>query len=63
MSRPAPPFRAVPLLCPVCRRRLRTGHGALTCAEGHAFDLARDGHVTLTAGRALPGDTPSMVAA
>ena len=63
MSRPAHPFRTVPLLCPVCRRRLRTGPGALTCAEGHAFDLARDGHVTLAAGRSLAGDTASMVAA
>ena len=56
-------FEMIPLVCPVCGRRLRSGPGSLSCAERHAFDLARGGHVTLTAGRPLIGDTAPMVAA
>ncbi len=56
---------ALPLLrCPVCGDALdRTGN-TLRCPRGHAFDLARQGYVTLLAGsRAHHGDTAAMIAA
>nr|WP_229783712.1 23S rRNA methyltransferase [Pilimelia anulata] len=40
------------------------GGAALRCARGHSFDVARQGYVNLTAGRAPhTGDTAAMVAA
>lgn len=52
------------LRCPVCGDGLTaTGH-AVRCGRGHAFDLARQGYLHLTAGRLRhPGDTAAMVAA
>jgi 23S rRNA (guanine745-N1)-methyltransferase len=50
------------LRCPVCRGELAAAAGALHCAAGHSFDLARQGYVDLTAGRLThPGDTTEMV--
>nr|WP_239140072.1 23S rRNA methyltransferase [Plantactinospora endophytica] len=41
-----------------------TAVAALGCPAGHRFDLARQGYVNLTAGRAThSGDSPAMVAA
>jgi 23S rRNA (guanine745-N1)-methyltransferase len=52
------------LRCPVCRASLSSAERALRCANGHSFDIARQGYADLTAGRpAHPGDTPEMVAA
>jgi 23S rRNA (guanine745-N1)-methyltransferase len=56
------------LRCPVCRQPLceiDSGSArALRCPLGHSFDIARQGYVTLLAGRAPhPGDTAQMVAA
>ncbi|WP_433613500.1 putative RNA methyltransferase [Dactylosporangium sp. CA-139114] len=52
------------LRCPVCRSPLSPGERALRCPQGHAFDVARQGYVDLTAGRPAPtGDTAEMVAA
>jgi 23S rRNA (guanine745-N1)-methyltransferase len=52
------------LRCPVCRESLSPAERALRCARGHSFDIARQGYVDLTAGRAAhTGDTPEMVAA
>lgn len=52
------------LACPVCGRDLERGGGALRCAEGHSFDIARQGYVNLTTGHAsATGDTAAMVAA
>jgi 23S rRNA (guanine745-N1)-methyltransferase len=52
------------LRCPVCSAALRVTTGALRCAEGHSFDLARQGYVDLSAGRLThPGDTAEMIAA
>jgi 23S rRNA (guanine745-N1)-methyltransferase len=52
------------LRCPVCRDALVELGGALGCAAGHRFDVARQGYVNLLAGRvpASP-DTAEMVAA
>lgn len=56
------------LRCPVCAEPLgETAAGTgrcLRCARGHAFDLARQGYVQLTAGPVgHTGDTAAMVAA
>lgn len=53
--------------CPVCGCPLETGNSVWKCAEGHAFDVARQGYVNLlpvTQKHSLhPGDTREMVAA
>src|SRR5215210_1440414 len=56
---------ALPALrCPVCAGALDAARGTLRCSTGHAFDVARHGHVHLAAGaRRLVGDTAGMVAA
>jgi 23S rRNA (guanine745-N1)-methyltransferase len=56
---------ALPALrCPVCAGALDVAGGTLRCATGHAFDVARHGHVHLATGmRRLAGDTAEMVAA
>ncbi|HEX4815052.1 MAG TPA: methyltransferase domain-containing protein [Nonomuraea sp.] len=53
------------LACPVCRAGLRLGDGALRCAAGHAFDVARQGYVSLLVGSRPPGtaDSAAMVEA
>jgi 23S rRNA (guanine745-N1)-methyltransferase len=50
------------LVCPVCGGGLRPVDGALRCAAGHAFDVARQGYVNLLPGDARPGtaDTAEM---
>jgi 23S rRNA (guanine745-N1)-methyltransferase len=52
------------LRCPVCQNALSELPGALGCPAGHRFDLARQGYVSLLAGRvpASP-DTADMVSA
>ncbi|MEO3869814.1 putative RNA methyltransferase [Nonomuraea sp. B12E4] len=51
------------LICPVCRTDLRLGETALRCARGHAFDVARQGYVSLLVGSRPPGtaDSAAMV--
>jgi 23S rRNA (guanine745-N1)-methyltransferase len=53
------------LRCPVCTGQMRLASARLLCGNGHSFDVARQGYVNLTAGRAHPGtaDTASMIAA
>jgi 23S rRNA (guanine745-N1)-methyltransferase len=53
------------LQCPICAGGLATGGAALRCANGHAFDIARQGYANLLTGKAHLGtaDTPEMVAA
>jgi 23S rRNA (guanine745-N1)-methyltransferase len=52
------------LACPVCGQGLSRVDGALRCPAGHAYDLARQGHVTLLPpGRTPAGDDAAMVAA
>jgi 23S rRNA (guanine745-N1)-methyltransferase len=57
---------ALPYLrCPVCAGDLACGERALRCAQGHAFDVARQGYAGLLTGGARTGtaDTAAMVAA
>jgi 23S rRNA (guanine745-N1)-methyltransferase len=54
------------LRCPVCAlpMAIAPDGGTLRCPRGHSFDVARQGYVNLTAGRApRGGDTAEMVAA
>ncbi|WP_146615456.1 putative RNA methyltransferase [Nonomuraea aridisoli] len=53
------------LICPVCRADLRLEAAALRCGNGHAFDVARQGYVSLLVGSRPPGtaDNAAMVAA
>lgn len=55
------------ILCPVCRAVLTQGSAQWRCANGHCFDVARQGYVNLlpvTQKHALhPGDTPGQAAA
>ncbi len=65
--RPDLPAAAVALLaCPVCAASLEVGErgDALRCLAGHAFDRARQGHVTLLppGHRAPSSDSAEMVA-
>jgi 23S rRNA (guanine745-N1)-methyltransferase len=52
------------LACPVCADALATADGGLRCGQGHAFDRARQGHVTLLppGGSRHVGDSAEMVA-
>jgi 23S rRNA (guanine745-N1)-methyltransferase len=53
------------LRCPVCAGPVRLGDGCVRCDRGHAFDIARQGYVSLTGGRggAGTGDSAAMVMA
>jgi len=53
------------LRCPHCHRALIRAGAAVRCGEGHSFDVARQGYVSLPTGDAPPhsGDTAEMVAA
>jgi len=48
------------LRCPVCAGELEPREGALRCAAGHSFDIARQGYVNLVPGS---GDSAEMVEA
>jgi 23S rRNA (guanine745-N1)-methyltransferase len=52
------------LACPACGQGLHVTGAALRCAQGHSFDRARQGHVTLlpSAGSPHAGDSAQMVA-
>ena len=52
------------LACPMCRGAVVVQDRSLVCAEGHCFDLARQGYVSFVGGagaQAGTGDTPAMV--
>lgn len=53
------------LACPACGEALTSVAGSLICANGHAFDVARQGYVNLLPGDAKAGsaDTSAMVRA
>ncbi|PBC53093.1 methyltransferase type 11 [Rhodococcus sp. ACS1] len=53
------------LACPQCRSPVELDDGAILCDAGHAFDVARQGYVTLMtgAGGKFDGDSPEMIAA
>src|SRR4029453_9431256 len=58
--------KVIPFLsCPHCQGALASAPGQLRCGRGHAFDIARQGYVSLL-GRGTAaggGDTAAMVAA
>jgi 23S rRNA (guanine745-N1)-methyltransferase len=62
---PLPPAAVALLACPVCGRQLGADPAGLRCTAGHAFDRARQGHVTLLPPGHRPpsGDDAAMVAA
>ena len=53
------------LRCPVCGHHVRVDGGQVRCRQGHTFDIARQGYVSLTTGRGGPGtgDSAAMVTA
>lgn len=53
------------LRCPLCRGSLEARAGSASCANGHSFDIARQGYLSLLPGDARLGsaDTVQMVAA
>jgi 23S rRNA (guanine745-N1)-methyltransferase len=53
------------LRCPVCASPVRLDDSQVRCDQGHAFDIARQGYVSLTSGRggAGTGDSAAMVMA
>ena len=61
---PLDPRAVAALACPVCGAALSPEPAGLACAEGHRFDRARQGHVTLLppGHRAPSGDSAEMVA-
>jgi len=52
------------LRCPHCGAPLARSAGSARCANGHSFDIARQGYLNLLPGNARTGtaDTPEMVA-
>lgn len=53
------------LVCPVCRAHLALDAGVVRCSNGHSFDIAKQGYVSLLVGSRPPGtaDSAEMVAA
>ena len=53
------------LLCPICGGPIEAGERSWRCAEGHCFDVARQGYVNLLPVQQKhslhPGDTPAQV--
>lgn len=53
-----------PFICPVCGETLVLNEKTCLCKKGHCFDIAKEGYVNLTAGKAAhSGDNPDMVKA
>lgn len=65
MPPPALATIAERLQCPVCLEPLAPASASLICRNGHSYDVARHGYVTLRAasGRAAVGDDARMIAA
>src|SRR3954469_1888229 len=52
---------AEPLACPHCAGRMSHEGRALRCANGHSFDIARQGYVTLARALRHRGDSAAML--
>ena len=56
-----------PILCPVCKAPLSPAEKMYGCANGHPFNIAREGYVNLLLSHQrkskMPGDDPEMVMA
>src|SRR5579863_8064140 len=50
------------LICPVCHLHFSRVGSSLKCANGHSFDVAKEGYVNLAVGKML-GDTKEMLLA
>jgi len=54
-------------ICPLCRQPLQQNPKTWSCAQGHSFDVAREGYVNLLPvqhkSSREPGDSPQMVMA
>ncbi|MBV9230780.1 MAG: rRNA (guanine-N1)-methyltransferase, partial [Chloroflexi bacterium] len=50
------------LACPVCGAQFGSADKTLRCANGHSFDIAREGYVNLLL-KKLPGDSKEMLVA
>ena len=48
------------LRCPHCRQPLRLDGRTVRCRSGHAFDVARQGYVSLLTGDAGAGTSPDV---
>jgi 23S rRNA (guanine745-N1)-methyltransferase len=55
------------LICPLCRTPLTLENKSQRCANGHSFDIAKEGYVNLLLVQQKkskePGDNPEMVKA
>jgi 23S rRNA (guanine745-N1)-methyltransferase len=54
------------LICPLCREALARGEKSYHCAKGHAFDVAKEGYLSLLHGRQKGegrGDSKAMILA
>jgi 23S rRNA (guanine745-N1)-methyltransferase len=52
------------LACPHCQRGVAMAGTSVRCGNGHVFDVARQGYVSMLPGGARPaGDTPAMAGA
>ena len=54
------------LTCPLCREALAPAEKSYRCAQGHAFDLAKEGYLSLLHGRQKGegrGDSKAMILA
>ncbi len=53
------------LICPVCRSELKENSVSLVCANGHAYDIAKQGYVNLLPVNKkhsnVPGDSKEMI--
>lgn len=60
-------FPMLPILCPLCREPLTRAPGSWQCAQGHRYDVAREGYVNLLPVQHKqsldPGDSAEMVRA
>ena len=56
---------AAHIRCPVCAGPVAVGDDQVSCGQGHRFNIARQGYVSLTSGRGGPGtgDSAAMVLA
>jgi 23S rRNA (guanine745-N1)-methyltransferase len=57
---------AVTLTCPLCRGELIPAEGSYRCPQGHAFDLSKEGYLSLIHGRQRGdgrGDSRAMILA
>jgi len=66
MAGKLPAFAPMPLICPLCRAVLVPAEKTYRCAQGHAFDRAKEGYLSLLHGRQKGegrGDSKAMILA